>query len=402
MIQSNQAPVYMKKELRFKTGSELDDHPVEYVWPRRIPYGEITAFQGDSGAGKSHMALFVAAAVTRGAPWPDGSGNAPKGLVYYFTDELPEGEVKARLLASGADMDLIRVYADTSEVASDGTRLPSHFTMPRDYNTLQEFIEKESRKAGQPPQVVIFDPLLSYLDPGADPNDASTMSRSIGAIRQFAEDNRIAIIACVLQAKRGDVTAIHKVLGSVVIAARTRAQHLVCDDPRGGGQDSGAKLFLPAKLTFDRMPQGYKWHVDNSKRVTFDGPTELSAEDAVVLLSAEQRRKLTRRGASPENPTLRERCKERILAYLGSAEGGARPSQTIKELLKEVDKLDVEDRTIDNAACELDEGGQIRRLWGQYRGKRCFLYALVTPTIPTSPSTGADQETAGTAEEQKN
>src|SRR5579862_2367724 len=46
--------------------------PPAWLWEGRIPLGRVTLLEGAAGAGKSFVALDLAARVTKGTPWPDG------------------------------------------------------------------------------------------------------------------------------------------------------------------------------------------------------------------------------------------------------------------------------------------------------------------------------------------
>jgi putative DNA primase/helicase len=47
--------------------------PVAWAWPDWLPYGLLTGIVGQSGTGKSALALRIAACFLRGDPWPDGA-----------------------------------------------------------------------------------------------------------------------------------------------------------------------------------------------------------------------------------------------------------------------------------------------------------------------------------------
>lgn len=60
---------------------------VRWLWPGRIPVGKIVTLDGDPGLGKSAIALTMAAIVSRGGQWPDGSRCDEPGDVLIMTAE---------------------------------------------------------------------------------------------------------------------------------------------------------------------------------------------------------------------------------------------------------------------------------------------------------------------------
>ena len=80
LIPSNNFSPLMTPAQRMETGircagafrlNDVQPTTLRWLWPGRIPLGYITLLVGDPGAGKSLVALDIAARVSRGAPWPD-------------------------------------------------------------------------------------------------------------------------------------------------------------------------------------------------------------------------------------------------------------------------------------------------------------------------------------------
>lgn len=51
--------------------AEMEDEAVRWLWPGRIPLGKVTVICGESGLGKTCLALDLAARVSAGTDWPD-------------------------------------------------------------------------------------------------------------------------------------------------------------------------------------------------------------------------------------------------------------------------------------------------------------------------------------------
>ena len=88
---------------------------VAWLWPNRIPVGQVTLIEGSEGAGKSFVALDLAARTTRGGPWPDEpQAGGPVSLATEPVDVLlicgqdDPGTIGRRLHALGADPQRIR------------------------------------------------------------------------------------------------------------------------------------------------------------------------------------------------------------------------------------------------------------------------------------------------------
>ena len=114
---ANAPPVFRAED---KQGREWFETPIrlslkpgcgtEWLWPGRIPLGELTVIEGSPGAGKSFLALDLAARVSRGAPFPQslsldpqapGSAGPAKVLLVTMQDNIDT--VSRRLSDLGAD-----------------------------------------------------------------------------------------------------------------------------------------------------------------------------------------------------------------------------------------------------------------------------------------------------------
>ena len=100
------------KRSRIVVLSDVATRNVEWLWPNNIALGKLTVIAGRGGGGKSTLACEIAACVTRGAPFPDGT-RPPIGDVLWlpFEDE-PGDTLRPRLEAAGADLCRVHVHED--------------------------------------------------------------------------------------------------------------------------------------------------------------------------------------------------------------------------------------------------------------------------------------------------
>src|SRR4051812_14499798 len=63
------------KSLSVVAMDQLGELDAWWLWPQRIPMGNLTLLVGDQDAGKSRVAWDLAARASRGDAWPDGEAN---------------------------------------------------------------------------------------------------------------------------------------------------------------------------------------------------------------------------------------------------------------------------------------------------------------------------------------
>ncbi len=87
----------------------LIPQPPDWLWPNRIPMGELTIVAGYPASGKTAVALDVAARVSLGADAPDqpGAAFARAPVVIAAPLENPRASLLPRLRGLGADLSLI-------------------------------------------------------------------------------------------------------------------------------------------------------------------------------------------------------------------------------------------------------------------------------------------------------
>jgi hypothetical protein len=134
---------------------------VSWLWDDRIPLGKVTLLDGDPGAGKSILALDLAARVSQGTPMPflKEKRVGPADVVIFNDDDGLADTVRPRLEAAGADLTRIRSV---------------------DFAISREHIEYVQ------PALIILDPISAYfcLSPGVPPRqilkDLARLARLTG------------------------------------------------------------------------------------------------------------------------------------------------------------------------------------------------------------------------------
>ena len=95
-------------------GASIKPEAVRWLWNGYLARGKLHVLAGAPGTGKTMIALALAATVSTGGRWPDGtrceSGNV---LIWSAEDDIAD-TLAPRLIAMGADMHKIRFVGDKS------------------------------------------------------------------------------------------------------------------------------------------------------------------------------------------------------------------------------------------------------------------------------------------------
>lgn len=109
-VQSGPAPI------RVRRASEVEARPIDWMWRHMMAVGELTIIAGFGSAGKTTMCLSLAASVSRGQPWPDGTPTRRGSALIIEGEDDIETVTKPRLIAAGADLDRVHIVDQSREM----------------------------------------------------------------------------------------------------------------------------------------------------------------------------------------------------------------------------------------------------------------------------------------------
>ena len=88
----------------FAPATDFEIEATDWLWPGVIACGDLTLLGGAPGMGKSQVAIYAAATVSRGGTWPDGSEAQRGSTILCETEDRPGNALRPRLEAAGADL----------------------------------------------------------------------------------------------------------------------------------------------------------------------------------------------------------------------------------------------------------------------------------------------------------
>lgn len=201
-----------ERVVKIRCGADIKPQPISWLWPGWVPAGKLTILAGAAGTGKTTLALALAAVVTAGGRWPDGSARAGQGNVLIWSSEdVADDTLVPRLIASGAD--LARCHF-IEGIAQDGESVP--FDPSQDIPDLRRAAEAIGGVS-----LLLIDPIVSAV--AGDMHRANDVRRSLQAVVDFADAHGCAVIGITHFAKGGAGKAPQdRVIGSQAFGALAR------------------------------------------------------------------------------------------------------------------------------------------------------------------------------------
>ncbi|GAB3380319.1 AAA family ATPase [Azotobacter armeniacus] len=221
---------------------------IRWLWPAWIAKGKLTVLAGAGGAGKTTLAIGLAATLTSGGRWPDGSICTECGNVLIWTSEDdPADTLVPRLMAAGAD--LSRVHIIEGRINHEGEREP--FDPATDFDLLREAVEAIGGVS-----LLILDPVVNLVK--GDMHKANDVRRSLQVVVDFAEQHECAVLGISHFSKgSGGSSPADRVIGSQAFGALARTVLVAAKQ-----EDSEVRVLARAKSNISNDNGGCSYSIE--------------------------------------------------------------------------------------------------------------------------------------------
>lgn len=235
-------------------GADLTPQPVRWLWQYWLALGKLHILAGAPGQGKTTIALAMAATVTIGGRWPDGSRCDAGNVLIWSGEDDPADTLLPRLLASGADRGRCHFIKGAMR---DGTVVP--FDPARDLHQLREEID---RIGGI--RLLIVDPVVSAVT--GDTHKNGEVRRALQPLVDMADACNCAVLGITHFAKGGQGTdPAQRVVGSVAFTAVARVVMVAAKVKGEEGQD--ARILARGKSNIGPDDGGFQYHLEQREPI---------------------------------------------------------------------------------------------------------------------------------------
>jgi hypothetical protein len=212
---------------------------VEWLWSGRIAVGTLALLAGREGLGKSTLAYWVAARVTRGEL--DGVNHGiPRDVLVVATEDAWAEVVVPRLTAAGADLDRVH-RVDVEQVDKDRTTM-------RELSLSVDMADLGRAAAEVDAALLLLDPLISRLGGRIDTHKDSSVREALEPLTRVLVATGLACIGIIHVSKSGHGDILDAVMGSKAFTAVARSVHTIMRDP----EDEGRLIYGMAKQNLGR------------------------------------------------------------------------------------------------------------------------------------------------------
>lgn len=356
--------------------SAIRPRRVRWLWERRVAIGTIALLAGREGLGKSTVAYWLAARITRGELAGEYAGQ-PKSVLVCATEDSWEYTIVPRLIAAGADR--ARVYRVDVLTAED---ICVGLSLPRDLHQV------EQAAMGADAVMLLLDPLMSRLAASLDSHRDAEVRQALEPLAALADRAGMAVLGLMHHNKSASTDPLQLVMGSRAFTAVARSVHTVVPDP----DDETQRLFGTPKNNLGRTDLPVLAFGLVAETVgTDDGPMQVGAVRWGTELTGSISDAMSRAAQTDEERSAVAEAGAWLADYLASVGGSAASADIRRAGGREGHSYDALKRARRKQGIEcMSEGFPRRTLWCLPGGEP--LPEEGGGTVGANPTTQSEQQ----------
>lgn len=266
-----------KDKVVLVSGATLKPVPVAWLWKHWLALKKLHILAGMPGQGKTTIAIALAATITIGGKWPDGSRSIAGNVIFWSGEDDPADTLVPRLAAAGAD--LSRCYFITG-AQRHGEVVP--FDPAQHLPMLREQLEAIGGVS-----LLVVDPVVSAVS--GDSHKNTEVRRALQPLVDLASECNCAILGITHFAKGGQGSdPSQRVVGSVAFTAVARIVMVAAKVKGDDGEDK--RVLARSKSNIGPDDGGFEYHLEqienadgiHASRIAWGQAVEGSARDLLT------------------------------------------------------------------------------------------------------------------------
>jgi RecA-family ATPase len=299
------------KEHRRIAWNTVQPKEITWLWQNRIAFGKLNLIVGNSGLGKTTLALDIASRLTTGSPMPLSDAEPIMGNVLFQSNEDDIADtLLPRCIAAGADLRKIE------SIEADGLNIDE------DCDIIEDNIKETNAR------LCLLDPLQSFMGRNADMCRITDVRRLLTNLGVVAARNDCAMLIIAHLNKAQGTNELHKVFGSVDITATARSVLRLSKSE----SDPETNVISHIKSSISRPAPPIAFRIDDDSRIVYLGEYDGESDTYEI----------------PEDNSKRAKAVEIIYSMLQS---GPREGT---EIFKVCNEAGISTRTVERVKKELN------------------------------------------------
>jgi putative DNA primase/helicase len=285
------------RTLTSRRGSTKPKKHLRYLWQDYLPLKKLIHFAGASGAGKSPVSLDLAARISAGLPWPDGSPNTmgPRSVILMCSEDDWGDTQRPRLELYGANLDNI-ILIEATATKEEGKEFEVGVALKEDVLRLKVEAEKYPDLA-----LVIIDPITNYLQGVKMNSEEEVRQVLMPLVEQFITPLNVSVITIGhLNRREKGTEAKARVMGAAAFYGVARFVYMFGPDKdiedkfaHVMAQDRGVGA-QSIKYKTEEVEQTWDGETSKVVRVVWGEKCDATGQDAVDPIQSEEKTQITK------------------------------------------------------------------------------------------------------------
>jgi putative DNA primase/helicase len=248
-------------DVLLQSAASIDIKPINWLWNGWLAKGKVHVFGGAPGTGKTTLAILLAASVTTGGFWPDGTQSPLGNVVIWSGEDDPSDTLGPRLIAAGADLN--RVFFVDLVRDGDGMRA---FDPARDMDSLTAKLRRTAEAS-----LLIIDPIVSAI--AGDSHKNAEVRRGLQPLADLASSADCAVLGITHFSKgTSGRDPVERITGSLAFGAVARVVLVAaCGQNAENDDTERARLFMRAKSNIGPDDGGFEYELVQQELLSHPG-----------------------------------------------------------------------------------------------------------------------------------
>lgn len=238
---------FQQSTISLQCAAEITPEPISWLWNGWLAKGKLHIFAGAAGTGKTTIAISMAATITQGAYFPDGSNSEIGSVLIWSGEDSAKDTLVPRLMASGANLNKVYFIEHTSNNLETRSFDPAI--------DMQHLMIRAAQIDDL--ALLIIDPIVNAV--AGDSHKNGEVRRALQPVVDFADKLNCAVLGITHFSKGGQgKEPLERVTGSLAFGALAR---IVIATAKITNGDNSKRIVCRAKSNIGLDGGGFEYTV---------------------------------------------------------------------------------------------------------------------------------------------